>query len=106
MFRRSLYALIALTVLLGATTFAPTAIAAPPYYRFVTYYEGCAANAYAVGWATRDCNGHWTYEGQQSGHWKEVEDVGCYNSDDFIDDYQLCNGVYVHADGIGECTCD
>ena len=106
MARRSLHALVALIVLLGATTFAPAAHASPGYIRLVTYYEGCGSSAYAVGWATRDCNGNWTYTGTQAGHWKEVEDVGCETSDDIINYYQLCNGVWHHEDAIAECTCD
>ncbi len=46
--------------------------AAPPYARTITYYTGCAGSETAVGGAYRDCNGHWSYWGQQSGEWRKL----------------------------------
>jgi hypothetical protein len=82
----------------------PDAEAAPPYSREVYYYVNCGGSSEIVGTAYRDCNGHWTYEGQQSGDWKEVVDVECYGNEIFVDYYEYCNGQWVHVSFV-DCSC-
>lgn len=105
MTKKLIHALIAAVVLFGSLTFAPTAHATT-YWRFITYYEGCGANTYVVGTATRDCSGTWSYSGQQSGHWKDVVDVSCTGGPEEHEWwYEYCGGNWVAVDWIGECSC-
>jgi hypothetical protein len=101
--KSTLLALVAVA-LLAALTVVPNAAASPPYSRSVYYYEGCGESAVLVGTAYRDCGGHWTYDGQQSGDWKEVEDVECYGNEYFDDYYEWCNGQWVHV-SYPDCSC-
>jgi hypothetical protein len=78
--------------------------ASPGYLRTITYYVGCAGSETAVGGATRDCEGHWSYWGQQSGEWKEVDDESCGNGENFTDYYVFCNGQWIQVSYV-DCPC-
>lgn len=105
MTRKLIHVLVALTVLLGATTFAPTANALS-WWRFINYYEGCYGSLVLVGTATRNCSGVWSYWGQQSGDWKDVNDVSCTGSPiEYGYFYEYCNGNWVPVDEIEGCPC-
>ena len=107
MTRKSIHILIAATLIFGATTFSPT-VQATQFWRFVTYLDGCGANTYIVGTATRDCSGHWTYSGQQSGHWMDVNDVSCTGAPvEYEYFYEYCGGTWVPvaAEDFGVCSC-
>ncbi len=95
MTRKLLHTLVAVVVLLGAISFAPTA-QATQFWRFINYYEGCDGNLTLVGTATRNCSGTWTYSGQQTGDWKEVNDVSCSGPPvEYAYFYENCNGNWV-----------
>jgi hypothetical protein len=102
MVRRSVNILVAVAVLVSAVTFAPPA-QAMVYWRFVNYYD---ANMNYVGSATRDCSGQWTYSGQQSGRWKEENDVSCWGPPiEHAYYYEYCNGNWVPVSELFESNC-
>jgi hypothetical protein len=107
MTRKAIHILVVVALLFGAATFAPTA-QATQFWRFITYYDGCGANMTVVGTATRDCSGNWTYSGQQSGHWKDVNDVSCTGGPlEYEYVYEYCGGswVQISLNDLGACSC-
>jgi len=86
-------------------TYAPIRVdALPPYLRTTTYYVGCAGSETAVGGSTRECNGHLTTWGQQSGDWKEVDFESCRDNEFFTEYYVFCDGQWVQVSYV-ECPC-
>lgn len=102
--KKNLFLMLAVATLVTAFAVVPDAAAAPPYTREVYYYVNCGGYSEVVGTAYRDCTGHWTYDGQQSGDWKEVIDIECYGNEFFIDYYEYCNGQWVHVPYV-DCSC-
>ncbi|HEV7922291.1 MAG TPA: hypothetical protein VGR02_16010 [Thermoanaerobaculia bacterium] len=58
----------------------------------------------AVGGSTRECNGHLSSWGQQSGEWKEVDFESCRDNEFATEYYVFCNGQWIQVSSV-DCPC-